>query len=537
MAISESGLPLANPTMVSDAIKDLARSGLSAHEMLMINRQAINIVANFSGVGARLVFALAFNIVYFRLLGSEGYGLIGFYTSLAGLSLLFDFGLNQTAVLEVARRGTESQEDGADLRPVVFTLQVLLGGLGVLLGLVVALASPWMASWFSAARLSAHEVTASVLLMAAVLALQFPVNFYYGVLTGLQRQVLSNAIIVAATLLRGLLTLALLFAFGSAPSIFFAAQIAASILEMVVVGVVVWRLLPSSPQRPRIDTRLLGATWKFTTGTWLAVTFAQAATLLDKIILSALLPLNLFGLYSLAVTVAVTIQRLAPPFTNASFPHFVKLIEEGRTELLARSYRQVSEAASAIFLAAGPLLAVYAGPVAALVAGDAPTAADLSVVLALLAAANTLNVEMAMPFSLLFAHGITWIALRLNLTLCVAYLAALVLLVPRYGVDAAAGLWLAANAVMLPVLVLMTHRTVLPGQAWPWLYRTILLPGCSAAAVLVAGAAVMPDLSRVPMLIWIGLNGALALVAALLSAPVTREMVLSRLQGRSTAAD
>jgi len=76
----------------------------------MANRQAINIVANFSGVGARLVFALAFNIVYFRLLGSEGYGLIGFYTSLAGLSMLFDFGLNQTTVREVARRGTESHQ-------------------------------------------------------------------------------------------------------------------------------------------------------------------------------------------------------------------------------------------------------------------------------------------------------------------------------------------------------------------------------------------------------------------------------------------
>ena len=373
--------------------------------------------------------------------------------------------------------------------------------------------------------------------MGAVLALQFPINFYYGVLIGLQRQVLSNAIIVAATLLRGLLTIAALFALGSGPSIFFSAQIAASALELAIVGVVVWRLLPSSPQAPRFDSRLLKATWKFTTGTWLAVTFAQVATLLDKVILSTLLPLHLFGLYSLAVTITGTIQRLAPPFTNACFPHFVKLIEEGRTEMLARTYRQASEVASAIFLAAGLLLAAYAGPIAALVAGDPQTAAGLSIVLALLAAANTLNVEMAMPFSLLFAHGITWIALRLNLALCVVYLTALVLLVPRYGVDAAAGLWLAANALMLPLLVLMAHRTVLPGQAWSWLYRTILLPCCSAAFVLAVGAAVMPDLPRVPMLIWIGLNGALALAAAFLSAPATPGNGPEATSGTKHAAD
>ena len=70
----------------------------------MMNRQALNIVANFSGVGARLIFALAFNVIYFRLLGSESYGLIGFYASLSALSSLLDLGLNQTTVREVARR-------------------------------------------------------------------------------------------------------------------------------------------------------------------------------------------------------------------------------------------------------------------------------------------------------------------------------------------------------------------------------------------------------------------------------------------------
>ena len=75
----------------------------------MINRQALNIVANFSGVGARLIFSLVFNIVYFRLLGSESYGLIGFYASLAALSSLFDLGLNQTTVREVARRGADGE--------------------------------------------------------------------------------------------------------------------------------------------------------------------------------------------------------------------------------------------------------------------------------------------------------------------------------------------------------------------------------------------------------------------------------------------
>ena len=197
----------------------------------MPSRQALNIVANFSGVTARLIFSLAFNIAYFRLLGSESYGLIGFFASLAALSALFDLGLNQTTLREVARRGADGERAG-ELRTVVFTLQFLLGGIGLLLGLLVALGARWIAaSWFSVTQLAANEVTASVALMGGVLALLFPANFFYGTLIGLQRQVLSNTLIVTATGCRGALSVAALFAFGPGPVIFFSAQIIASTIE------------------------------------------------------------------------------------------------------------------------------------------------------------------------------------------------------------------------------------------------------------------------------------------------------------------
>jgi len=491
----------------------------------MVNRQALNIAANFSGIGARLVFALAFNVVYFRLLGSEGFGLIGFYTSLASLSMLFDLGLGQTAMREVARRDT-GYETALGLRSVILTLQFLLGGTGLVLGALIALAAPWIASWFSAQHLTGHEVAVSVRLMGVVLALQFPINLFYGALIGLQRQVLSNTLLVATTALRGTISIAVLFGWGANPAVFFATQIVASAVELAVAGMTVWRLLPPAPTAARFEPGIIRETWRFTSGTWLAVTFAQVAMLADKLILSALLPLHLFGLYSLAATVTAILQRLAAPFTNAYFPHFVRLVQEGKKEALTRTYQQASEAASAIFLAAGLLLVAYAGPVAQLLSGNHADALPLGDLIALLAAANTLNVELALPFSLLFAHGITAIALRINLALCVGYLASLVLLVPHFGVNAAAGLWLTANVAMLPALLLMTHRAVLRGIALSWLTRAILMPGCAAAAVLAAGAAMMPELSKLPMLGWIAVNGMLATAAALLAAPATRDVAM-----------
>jgi len=54
------------------------------------------------------------------------------------------------------------------------------------------------------------------------------------------------------------------------------------------------------------------------------------------------------------------------------------------------------------------------------------------------------------------------------------------------------------------------------------------VPGCGAAMVLVAGVPIMPDLPRAPMIVWIGLNGAVALAAALSCAPSARQTILAR---------
>jgi hypothetical protein len=94
----------------------------------------------------------------------------------------------------------------------------------------------------------------------------------------------------------------------------------------------------------------------------------------------------------------------------------------------------------------------------------------------------------------------------------------LVLLAPRFGMYAPAGLWLATTIVSFPVMTAMTHQLAMQGQAWGWFKGAILLPAFAAAAVLFAGAFVLPEPSLVVVLPWLVLNYAVALAAALLCA-------------------
>jgi O-antigen/teichoic acid export membrane protein len=497
----------------------------------MDTRHVLNIFANFAGAGCRLFFLLIFNIAYYRLLGSESYGLIGLSLSFTALASMLDFGFGYSTVREVARRATDD-ERAAELRTVVFTFGLVLCGCGAAIGLVIAILAPFFAThWIAVTSLSTGEVTISVALMGAILALMFPANVFHATLMGLQQQVLDNAFATAATAFRGAITIASLYLFERTPVTFFSVQLLAAMAEVFALGALTWQLLPSVPPGGlRFDIECLQESCKFSSATWLAALVVQCTTMADKIILSALLPLHVFGLYSLGVTTTTILQRLAIPFTNTYSPYFVALAERGSKTAISQAYHLATQLASAVFLSVGLLLAIWAEPIARILATEPTSVDQLAGIVTILAAANTVNVLMALPITIQFAHGIAKYVLRVNLAVGLLYLTSLALLVPGHGVQTAAVLWLLANIASFLILVLMTHRMgLLRGEAWAWFSQAILLPGCGAGLVLAACLSIRPGQSWL-LLPWLAISWAIALTAALLCAPKPREFVGARLR-------
>jgi len=484
----------------------------------MSKRPLLNVIPNFVGVGAGMIFPLLFNIIYYRLLGTEGYGLIGFYGALAILASFADLGLSQTTLREVARSASDHDRE-RELRPLVLTLVSAASGIGLLVGVLTAVSSQWLAtSWLDSSRLSVREITTAIAMMGAILALVFPANVFNAVLRALQLQVLGNAISVVTAAFRGIATIAALWIFGATPMTFFSAQLLLSVFEVSLLGAVVWRRLPKSPISLRFNLETFQTSWQFASAIWVSTLIGQLIMLSDKVVMSKLLSLELFGLYSLAFAVASTAQRLVTPFSNAYLPHFVELVEKESHELLSQTYNLASRLASSVVMCAGFLMLIYAQPIMLLLTGNAANSAIIAPVFAIMVTANTLGSLMVLPQMLQLACGAPWIVLRINLFQAIPYVLLLVLLAPRFGMYAPAGLWLATTIVSFPVMTAMTHQLAMRGEAWGWFKRAILFPACAAAAVLFAGAFVLPEPSLVVVLPWLVLNYAVALAAALLCA-------------------
>jgi O-antigen/teichoic acid export membrane protein len=103
-----------------------------------------HLTANFAGKFWAIAMSLAFIPVYIHTLGIEAYGVIGVYISLLALLSVLDIGLSTTLNRELARLSASGGTD-QEARDLARTLEIIYWGIGITLGLAVALLAPVIA--------------------------------------------------------------------------------------------------------------------------------------------------------------------------------------------------------------------------------------------------------------------------------------------------------------------------------------------------------------------------------------------------------
>ena len=140
-----------------------------------------NIIANFAGQGWTILIGLLVVPFYVRLMGIEGYGLVGFYLTLqAVFNSFLDFGLSVTITREIARYSVSPDKINRT-RDLVRTLEIGYWLIGLLLGLTVILGAPFIANnWLRAENISPDSIRQIVMAMGIATIFQWPLTFYQG---------------------------------------------------------------------------------------------------------------------------------------------------------------------------------------------------------------------------------------------------------------------------------------------------------------------------------------------------------------------
>ena len=504
----------------------------------------LNAAANLSARVWTALVHLAFVPLYVRYLGIEAFGLIGVFASLLALMALLDLGLSTTLNRELARFSGEAR-DPSEARDLVRTLETLYWPIALAIGVSVALAAPFIAhDWVRAVRLEPAAVEHAVALMGLTIALQWPASLYAGGLMGLQRQVLLAGINAGVATLRAVGAVLVLAFYDNSIEAFFWWQAAMSAAQTAIGGGALWLNLPRSAQAPHFRRRILAAVWRLAAGMAAISALAVVLTQLDKIILVKLLPLEEFGYYSLAWTLATGLYFIIGPLYSALFPRFTQLVAEENESALRSLYHEGCQSMSVALLPAAAVIALFPAELMQLWTGDASLARHSQLLLSLLIMGTAMNGLMSLPTALQLAYGWTRLGVVTNLVAVAALVPLILFMTARFGAAGGASAWLMLNGGYVMLVVPLMHRRILRGEQWRWYAVDVALPLIAALAV-AGGCRWLFDqwggqgLPRLGLLACLTAAGLFTIIAAAVAAPAVRARLASAVfsQGsRSTSA-
>lgn len=436
----------------------------------------INIVSNFVSNGWIATIGLVFIPIYLRYIGSEGYGLIGIFTSLQVVLFLLDSGLSTTLNKELARLSVLPSTE-FKMRNLVRTLGGVYWLISFLAGLVAILLSPVLAKyWVIPKDLTIETITNAFLLLSFSIIFQLPTGFYSGGLIGLNKQVTLNIIKVIFATIKSFGAILVLANFSNSIISFFIWNLLITIMQTFTLKCFLWRYLPKSSIQPIFDLNELKSVRGFAFGIAGISITSILLTQIDKIILSKILSLELFGYYAISCSVALTLYQLLTPLTQSFFPKFTNLISLNKIDELIDSYHQACKLISIVILPATFILVFFSKELIFIWTNNIITTNNTWLITSIYAFGTGMNCLMNMPYLLTLSYNWTKLGFYQNLVFLILMIPLNIYLSLEFSALGGALTWAILNCLYFIVTPIIIHKKFLKGELIKWYWNDTLMP-------------------------------------------------------------
>jgi O-antigen/teichoic acid export membrane protein len=487
-----------------------------------------NIAANYIGVASTAITALLVIPLYIKILGIEYYGLIGFFSALIAVSNILDVGLSTTMNRELARlsahRGGEQQQ-----RDTVRTLETVYWLIAIVVGLLVVFLSRIIATqWIRAGQIAPNTLQPLIVLMGIALVFNFPISLYMGGLNGLQRQVLTNGIVVISSLVRGGGGVAILLYYSPTIQAFFVWNLIAYVFQTFLLAFFLWwRALPRTTDRAKFQKKLFQTTWRFTAGIALVSILGVVLTQLSNVILPRIVPLSAFGYYSVAAVLAASAAGfVGGPLFNALFPRLSQLVAHGDVAALKSFYHHSCEGMSVLVLPVAATFAFFSPEVLLIWTRDPTIVNNCSLVLSFLIVGYAINAIMLLPFGLQIAYGWTRLLLGISIAAVVFAVPLTLIFANVYGIVGAASVWVIVNSYMFLIQPWFMHRRILKNELMHWYAIDVGLPLIPALVIpICARFLISVRVSSLILILELCIVLSISMLSAGLLTPATRTWI------------
>jgi len=484
----------------------------------------INIVANYFSNIWIAIMTLVFVPIYIHFLGIEAYGLIGIFTALQGMFALMDMGLSATLNRELARLSVQSDEV-FDMGDVVRTLEIIYWVVALVLGMIVIVISGAIVShWINADTLNPNTIKNAIIIMGIIIVFRWPLNLYYGGLNGLQRQIVTNSIKSGTATLGGIGAILILWFISPTIEAFFIWQVFISLLQITLARYFLWTSIPKKHKHAKFKIIILKNIWSFASGITVIMIIDVILKQLDKIILSKMLTLEMFGYYSLATAVAMSLFRIIAPIFDAVYPKLTNLVVLDNQIKLAQLYHKSCQLMSVVIIPISLLIVFFSKDILLIWTQDLVIANHTYLLLSILIIGTTINGLTNIPFALQLANEWTSLTLKINIASLIIFTPYIIIITKYFGAVGGATSWVLIHLFQIIININFMHRRLLHREKGNWLFKDIGLPFLSAFLIISLGFILIRNLqlSQIAMLFSLFSIYSVSILATIMITPEIR---------------
>ncbi|WP_313359970.1 oligosaccharide flippase family protein [Empedobacter sp.] len=283
----------------------------------------IKLISNYGSKLWSMISVFIFIPLYIKFLGSENYGLIGFYALLLGIISFADSGMSSAVIKEF------SQESNSNYKYTVFcNLEKIYLFVCILICTIIFFSTGFIVDhWISSKGIPRNELIFNVRLIGIGVTTQLISSLYFGALFALNNQVRSNLIQLLWSFSRSALVFVLFVLFSKSIEIYFFWQILCNILYVLVLRYFVVKKLKEQNENQVLKIEFSSLPKHITSyiGGMVFIAIISAINIqADKLVTSSMFDLGTFGFYNIASSLAQLPAILAAPVIAFAFPLFSK---------------------------------------------------------------------------------------------------------------------------------------------------------------------------------------------------------------------
>lgn len=488
-----------------------------------------NLIANYAGKIWAAVINIAFIPLYIKYIGIEAYGLVGAFATIQPLMTILDMGMSASINRELARYSALPGQ-AQNMRDLVRTLEIIYWCVAIIVCIFIFLLSPLIARhWFKANELPPKLINQAVVLMGLAIVFQWPVGFYSGGLIGLQKQVLFNVFNSILWTLRcfGALIAVIL---SSNPVIsFFKWQLIMSVVSVLSIGLLLWRTLPLSYHPAKFKKEILYSVWQFSIGFGTISIILLIFNQLDKIFISNLISLDMFGYYSIVWQIVGCLFLFYYPIYVAYFPAITQLLAQKELENVKKTYHKGYQFMSVALFPVSAVLAIFSREILFIWTSNTIIADNCHLLLSIILIGASFNGLFYMPYSINQAYGNTKHLLFIFIPFLISYIPLIYCTSKTFGVFGAAITFTVVSVIQQLIVGYVTHWLYLPNENIKWFLNDIFRPlFTSLIVVIFAKIAIFWNISGIFGLITILTVYFISLITAVTATPYTK-LIASRI--------